>query len=121
MQRTGAGPLARRVLIVDGGLAETTGTAARSVRALVTELRSRNIEVVEAMSYEDGLATVVSDAGIHCILVNWTPGSDDSDAREAGDGAVARRAGAQRQGSDLPDGQPQARGLRQRRGGDAGR
>ena len=72
MQRTGAGPLARQVLIVDSGLAAATSTAARSVRALVTELRARNIDVIEAMSYEDGLATVVSDSGIHCILLNWT-------------------------------------------------
>ena len=82
MQRTGAGPLTRQVLVVDGGLAEATSTAARSVRALVTELRARNIDVLEAMSYEDGLATVVSDAGIHCILVDWTRSSDDSAARE---------------------------------------
>ena len=78
MQRTGAGPLARQVLVVDGGLAAATGTAARSVRALVTELRARNVDVLEAVSYEDGLATVVSDAGIHCILVDWTRSSDDS-------------------------------------------
>ena len=82
MQRTGAGPLTRQVLVVDGGLAEPTGTAARSVRALVTELRARNVDVLEAVSYEDGLATVVSDAGIHCILVDWTRSSDDSAARE---------------------------------------
>ena len=51
------------------------------MRALVTELRARNIDVLEATSYED-VATVVSDAGIHCILVDWTRGSDDSAARE---------------------------------------
>jgi len=78
MQRTGAGPLARQVLIVDSGLAEPNSAAARSVRALEAELRARNIQVLEALSYEDGLATVVSDAGIHCILLNWTQGSNDS-------------------------------------------
>ena len=121
MQRTGAGPLTRQVLVVDGGLAEPTGTAARSVRALVTELRARNVDVLEAVSYEDGLATVVSDAGIHCILVDWTRSSDDSAAREQATELLARRPGAQRQSSDLPDGQPQARGLRQCRDRDAGR
>jgi arginine decarboxylase len=82
MQRTGASPLARQVLVVAGGPSEATSAAARSVRALVTELRARNIDVLEAVSYEDGLATVVSDAGIHCILVDWTQSRDDSAARE---------------------------------------
>jgi arginine decarboxylase len=82
MQRTGASSLARRVLIVDRGLAETTGSAVRSVRALEAELRARGIEVVEAMSCEDGLATVLSDAGIHCILLNWTQGSNDDSAHK---------------------------------------
>ena len=77
MQRTGAGPLIRRALIVDSALAGATNAAARSVHALVTELRARNVDVVQAMSFEDGLATVVSDSGIHCILLNWTQGRND--------------------------------------------
>jgi hypothetical protein len=76
MQRTGSGPIARKVLIVDSGLAGT-GTAARRVRALADELGTRNIAVIEATSYDDGLATVVSDTSIHCILLNWTQGGND--------------------------------------------
>ena len=76
MPRPGTGPLIRQVLIVDSGLAGT-GAAARRVRALATELGARNIAVTEATSYEDGLATVVSDSGIHCILLNWTQGSSE--------------------------------------------
>jgi len=82
LQRTGAGPLTRRVLVVDNSLAETATAAGRSVRGLATELRARNIEVVEALSCEDGLATVVSDSGIHCILLNWTQGENDSKVHE---------------------------------------
>jgi arginine decarboxylase len=82
MQSTGASPLARRVLIVDSGLAETASAASRSVHALEAELHARNIEVIEAMSYEDGLATVVSDASILCILLNWTQGRNDSNAHK---------------------------------------
>ena len=81
MQRTGTGPLIRQVLIVDSGLAGT-GAAARRVRALATELGARNIAVIEATSYEDGLATVVSDSGIHCILLNWTQGSNESSTHD---------------------------------------
>ncbi len=58
MQSTGSRPLARRVLIVDNALADATNAAARSVRGLATELRARNMEVVESLSCEDGLATV---------------------------------------------------------------
>jgi arginine decarboxylase len=70
-------PLARRVLIVDDELAHPTTAGGRSVRALAEELRARGIEVVEALSCEDGLATVVSDAAIHCVFVNWTLGRND--------------------------------------------
>ncbi len=80
MQRTGAGPLAQRVLIVDSGLAEPSSAAVRSVRALQVELRARSLEVIEATSYEDGLATVASDSGIHCILLNWTAGLNDNNS-----------------------------------------
>ena len=82
MPSTGAGTLTRRVLIVDSGLAQAGGVAARSVHALVAELRSRNLDVVEAISYEDGLTTVISDSGIHCILLNWTQKGNDDSAHE---------------------------------------
>jgi arginine decarboxylase len=82
MQSTGAGPLTRRVLIVDSGLAGTTMTASsRSVRALADELNARGIEVVEALGCEDGTATVISDSGIHCILLNWTSSDRDEATR----------------------------------------
>ena len=82
MQGSSSSPLARRVLIVDDGLAGSASTAARSVRTLVAELDERRIEAVQALTYEDGLATVVSDAGIHCILLNWTQGQSDKDGHE---------------------------------------
>ena len=80
MQRTGSNSLIRRVLVVDNDDADNTNAAARSVRALISEMRSRAIEVVEANSYEDGIATVVSDSGIHCLLVDWTSGRNDKAA-----------------------------------------
>jgi arginine decarboxylase len=40
-------------------------------------LRGRGIEVVEALSLDDGLATVISDSAIHCVFVNWTLGRND--------------------------------------------
>ena len=77
MQTAAKRPL-RQALIVDSGLTANSGAAARSVRALASELRSRIIEVIEAHSCEDGTATATSDAGIDCILINWTQGANDS-------------------------------------------
>ena len=82
MQRSGTRSLTRKVLVVDSSLGEVIGAAARSVRALVSELRDGGIEVLEATSCEDGLANVVSDAGIHCILLNWTQGANDDSTHE---------------------------------------
>jgi len=67
----------RRVLLVDDELANVTTAGGRSVRALAEELRERDVEVVEAYSTEDGLATVGSDSQIHCVLINWTLGRND--------------------------------------------
>jgi arginine decarboxylase len=72
--------LVRRALIVDDELADATTAGGRSVRALADELRGRGIEVVEALSCEDGLATVVSDSAIHCVFVNWTLGKNDRES-----------------------------------------
>src|SRR5690349_15029393 len=75
--------LHRRVLIVDDEILKPGTAAGRSVRALADELRERNCEVVEALSVEDGIATVTSDAAIHCVFIDWTLGQNDSKTHEA--------------------------------------
>lgn len=93
MQPSGARPLRRRALVVDSGLGETRSAAARSVQGLVAELRARGLEVVEALSADDGLATVVSDSGIHCILLNWSSdGSEGNSHAQATELLRAARA-----------------------------
>jgi arginine decarboxylase len=67
-----------RVLIVDDEFTGPVTAGGRAIRALVEELKNREIEVVEALSLEDGIATVGSDAGLHCILINWTLGKNDA-------------------------------------------
>ncbi len=73
----GGRPRMRRVLMVDDGLTESGTAAGRAVRGLAEEMRGRGLEVVEAMSYEDGTATIISDAAIHAVFINWSLGSDD--------------------------------------------
>ena len=82
--------MSRHVLVVDDGLAGTHA-AGRAVRALVSELHTRGVDVVEAESCEDGLATVTSDASIHCVLLNWTqtkPGNGNGGSRTAPERAM---------------------------------
>ena len=67
-----------RVLIVDDELAQPETAGGRAVRALAEELVSRGVDVVEDLSLEDGSATAGSDAGLHCILINWTAGKNDA-------------------------------------------
>ena len=80
MQRISSGTMARRVLVVDTGLTDAASASVRSVRALELELRARKIDVVEATSLEDGMATMASDSGIHCLLLNWNQADDDKKA-----------------------------------------
>ena len=97
---TAARPLTRRVLMVDDELAQPTTAGGRAVRGLAEELRARGIEVVEAFSCEDGVANVVSDAGLHCIFVNWTLGKNDRRSHEQ---ATELLNGIMRPGNVIPD------------------
>ena len=75
-------PLTRRVLMVDDQLAQPTTAGGRAMHGVADELRARGMEVVEARTFEDGLATVVSDAAIHCLFITWTLGKHDKESHE---------------------------------------
>jgi hypothetical protein len=64
-----------RALIVDDELTSPTAEG-RAARALVKELQSRTVEVVEANSADDGLSVMTGDSAIHAVLVDWTLGSN---------------------------------------------
>src|SRR5258705_9184035 len=84
----------RRLLIVDDKLARPQTAGGRAVRDLAEEFGHRDIEVVEAVTYEDGEAVVVSDATIDCICVNWNLGQNDTDSHSLALGllrAIRRR------------------------------
>ena len=77
MVQIGRSELRQRVLIVDDELGRPATAGGRAVCALAEELRARGVEALEALSLEDGLATVASDSGIHCVLLNWTIGQNE--------------------------------------------
>ena len=72
--------LSMRALVVDDELGSATAEG-RASRALVQELQSRGIEVVEAISAEDGTSAISADTAIHAVLVDWTLGDDEDHSR----------------------------------------
>jgi arginine/lysine/ornithine decarboxylase len=65
-----------KALIIDNELGQPTATG-RALQALIDELLSWEIEVVQARSVEDGMSVVVSDAALHSILLDWGLGGED--------------------------------------------
>jgi arginine decarboxylase len=71
MIESGSKPVKSKVLIIEQGLAELDTALGRSAHALIEELRDRGVIVIGAYSYQDGLASIVSDASIHALLISW--------------------------------------------------
>ncbi|WP_119389661.1 Orn/Lys/Arg decarboxylase N-terminal domain-containing protein [Taklimakanibacter lacteus] len=69
------------VLIIDEELALPKSLGGRAVRALAQELTSRDIEVIEAVSFADGRSVIISDASIDAILIDWTRERKDARSR----------------------------------------
>ena len=72
--------ISMRALVVDDELALQTAEG-RAARALIQELKERNIEVIEATSAEDGTSAITADTAIHAVLVDWTLGNDKGHTR----------------------------------------
>ena len=70
------GPLRSRVLIVDDGLAKLDTALGRAAEGLAHALEARNIDVVRALSFEDGQSVVGFDASLRAVLLNWNLGAD---------------------------------------------
>ncbi len=58
-----------KILMVDDELAAQTASG-RAARALIQELRNRDIAVIEATSDADGQAVVLSDPSLEGILLD---------------------------------------------------
>lgn len=71
-----AGPLRPRVLVVDDGLAKLETAIGRAAESIVAALAARNVDVVKALSFEDGEAVVGFDASLRAVLLNWNLGAD---------------------------------------------
>jgi len=67
----------RKVLVVDSNIPHGGTANGRAVRELVVALEEYNLQVIGAATFEDGIATVSSDASICCVFVDWTSGGND--------------------------------------------
>src|SRR5262245_6867271 len=67
-------PLRPRVLVVDDELARLDTALGRAAENLASALEARNIDVVRALSYEDGQAIVSADASLRALLLDWNLG-----------------------------------------------
>ena len=74
-----AGPLRPRALIVDDALAKPDTALGRAAESLASALEARNVEVIRALSFEDGRAIVGTDASLRAVLLDWNLGSNDRD------------------------------------------
>ncbi|HEY9103133.1 Orn/Lys/Arg decarboxylase N-terminal domain-containing protein [Chitinimonas sp.] len=74
--------LKRKVLIVDDDVATGSTTDCRAIRDLLVELNERGYDVIQAATFDDGYAAVVSDAAIHCIFLDWTLGDNNRASHE---------------------------------------
>jgi arginine decarboxylase len=83
---TGQRPIKSKVLIIEEGLAQLDTALGRSAQALVEEMEQRDMLVIKAISYEDGLANIVSDTSIHAVLLSWEIGG----TTESGEPPAAR-------------------------------
>jgi len=68
---TGSKPVKSKVLIIEEGLAKLDTALGRSAHALIHALEIRDALVVQAVSYQDAMASIVSDASIHAVLLSW--------------------------------------------------
>ena len=67
------GPLRPRVLVVDDELAKPDTALGRAVESLAAALEARNIDVLRALSFEDGQAIVVFRCLATCRVARLEP------------------------------------------------
>ncbi len=104
--------LKMRVLLVDDDLGNPGSMRGRVLTELVDEFAERNAELIKAISFDDALAAVVSDAALHCVCVDWTLGKND----RPGAGIAAHHPPAQREPARIFAGRSQREKEHHRRG-----
>ena len=84
MPNSTSGHLRPRVLVVDDELAKLDTALGRAVENIAAALEARNVEVLKAISFEDGQAIVVSDASLRALLLDWNLGLNSEGSAQLG-------------------------------------
>ncbi|GLS91852.1 arginine decarboxylase [Psychromonas marina] len=71
MISTNYNPVKSKVLVIDEGLEKLDTAFGRNTQILVDELTKRDVYVTTAVSEEEAMAAIVSDASIHGVLLSW--------------------------------------------------
>ncbi|WP_367299969.1 Orn/Lys/Arg decarboxylase N-terminal domain-containing protein [Hafnia alvei] len=70
----------RKVLVVNSNIANKQTANGQAICNLIEALEERNLSVVIATTYTDGIASISSDASICCVFVDWTSEENDTES-----------------------------------------
>ncbi len=70
----------RKVLVVNSDITNRNTANGQSICNLIEALEERNLSVIVATTYNDGIASITSDASICCVFVDWTSEENNADS-----------------------------------------
>lgn len=70
----------RKVLVVNSNVENKNTANGQAICNLIEALEERNLSVIIATTYKDGIASITSDASICCVFVDWTSEENNADS-----------------------------------------
>lgn len=70
----------RKVLVVNSNIENKNTANGQAICNLIEALEERNLSVIIATTYKDGIASITSDASICCVFVDWTSEENNADS-----------------------------------------
>lgn len=70
----------RKVLVVNSNIENKNTANGQAICNLIEALEERNLSVIIATTYNDGIASITSDASICCVFVDWTSEENNADS-----------------------------------------
>ncbi|KKI42107.1 arginine decarboxylase [Obesumbacterium proteus] len=70
----------RKVLVVNSNIENKKTANGQAICNLIEALEERNLSVIIATTYKDGIASITSDASICCVFVDWTSEENNADS-----------------------------------------
>lgn len=70
----------RKVLVVNSNIENKNTANGQAICNLIEALEERNLSVIIATTYKDGIASITSDASVCCVFVDWTSEENNADS-----------------------------------------